>query len=60
MHRFQVLAHGVFSFTKKYSELDQRASRGMVSIASSLLRLRGGNQRDSSLGGEQEEGQCLL
>ena len=36
------------------------AWRGMVSIASSLLRLRGRNQRDSGLGGEQEESECLL
>jgi hypothetical protein len=45
---------------RKFSKLNQRASRGMVSVVLNPLRFRGRNQRDGGLGGEQEERKCLL
>ncbi len=56
--------HQVFRFPDclvvMHISLLMKVWRGMASIASSLLCLRGRNQRDGGLGGEQEESECLL
>jgi len=56
--------HQIFKFPDCfvviYISLLMKVWRGMVSIASSLLRLRGRNQSDSGFGGEQKESECLL